>query len=168
MKKSPSKRFPQAVVGGNFDSAEIDDELFQNAPAINPSTVSLGASRGSSETNQYRINVPQRIEPPKDLNMPARNEYAALKTDEDDSAAVGESAPESPDAVASLGKNLSALAMNKKQALRLPSRLSHPTQRLLSFASLATCRRCPHNVHTAGERDADEGPRDAGLRLSPG
>ena len=105
------------MVGGNFDSAEIDDELFQNAPAINPSLVSQNANRGIGDYNQYRINIPQRIEPPKDLNTPARNENAAPKSaDDDENGSKQETTADSPDATASLGKNLGALSMNKKQA----------------------------------------------------
>ncbi len=117
-RKSPSKQSP---VGGlaTLDSTDIDDELFQNAPAINTSLASIGANRVNGDNNQYRINVPQRIEPPKDLNTPARIEggkSANGAADESDSAEQSEPTARAPDAVAGLAKNLSSLAMNKKQA----------------------------------------------------
>ena len=116
-RKSPSKRSPQSLVGGNFEGADIDDELFQNAPAINPSTISLGAGRVNGDFNQHRIGVPQRVEPPKDLNTPLRNDGGGPKPpSETDGAGPEEPAADSPEAAASLAKNLGSLAANKKQA----------------------------------------------------
>jgi hypothetical protein len=121
-RKSPSKRSPVGALA-NLDSTDIDDELFQHAPAINPSMASIGANRVNGDYNQYRINVPQRLEPPKDLNTPARiDSVKSAKGGADESEAAGksDSTAEPADVVAGLAKNLSSLAMNKKQARQRP------------------------------------------------
>ncbi len=81
--------------------------------------VSIGSNRANGDYNHYRINVPQRIEPPKDLNTPARREGGkAVKggADDPDGAGQPEPATETADALADIAKNLGSLAVSKKQA----------------------------------------------------
>ena len=76
--------------------------------------------RAGYDSQQYRINVPQRIEPPKDLNAPARVDESLPKNSSQDTDA-SPAAPEADatlptNAAAAAAKNLASVSVNKKQA----------------------------------------------------